>query len=766
MQNVKVCFDSDDLIRKITNNFRPNRFQVNFILVNGIEHWADVIKKLKFNVDYVVNLSTYCRNENSFPNLRDLLNELRKLINTYNRILVLPLGEYLKLNEDSHYILSILAQFSENGLYHRKIYIPLLNVENVFFREISKVNRFLIGLLPEIYKIEGNEISNLKIFSEEELVKENKGIVLKGIKKYFEFWENDASKEINLITNWANYLKTEDIHGSIEVTFYKDAYDVLCELYGDIKKIPKNYGDLKQWKWLLKKCNSINSLEDTVSEILNIKALGYKAFINWKHLDENERWLLWLWNKIKAPEGSYLKLLAESSISLEDFLEKIVNIPFERELNFDLIKERNKLIEYIGINSLPNSFWERYKALEEPEIKLKVLTSRTYEEKKEIVLNIGKLIKKGIEIDDEWKDYLLYTFPELHFYLSPFKMDDDFLESYFREYKISRIMDEASEELLKMVSDVADSSKIWRFDTRNKILNEVRNGSIIIWVDGLGIEWLSLICNYIVDKYDNIELDVRIGRAMLPSTTFHNSFEREENDIFINELDKVAHSYDYKFPDAFLKEIEVIKDIVDNYVIYNLEKNSKIIITSDHGLSRFAIKGDKYICTKDILESRKWGRFAEVIRDGALDVCEYKNDKFIIEDKYILLKGYGRFSSEGGVIGEVHGGATLEEVLVPIIVIERVKKGLEVIVRTPQVSYNRKGEAELIVEANKKLQILRLFINEEEMQGKLIGVNKWRFTLKGFKPGKYFATLFEKEKIATINFEILPAAIYIDDLGL
>ena len=39
---------------------------------------------------------------------------------------------------------------------------------------------------------------------------------------------------------------------------------------------------------------------------------------------------------------------------------------------------------------------------------------------------------------------------------------------------------------------------------------------------------------------------------------------------------------------------------------------------------------------------------------------------------FVIIKGYNRFSKSGGPGFEIHGGATIEEQVVPVIVFERV----------------------------------------------------------------------------------------------
>ena len=93
-----------------------------------------------------------------------------------------------------------------------------------------------------------------------------------------------------------------------------------------------------------------------------------------------------------------------------------------------------------------------------------------------------------------------------------------------------------------------------------KIPSEGKN---LIWVDGLGAEWFSLII-YLVEEYGKgngkfIEKKV-ITRVNLPTVTDCNRYETEK----IGDLDKYIHAENpYRYPDDLIKEIEIVKSIVN-----------------------------------------------------------------------------------------------------------------------------------------------------------------------------------------------------------
>jgi len=210
----------------------------------------------------------------------------------------------------------------------------------------------------------------------------------------------------------------------------------------------------------------------------------------------------------------------------------------------------------------------------------------------------------------------------------------------------------------------------WKFKLHKDILVQIEKDKYtkIVWIDGLGVEFVSLIKN-IVNGYENYFVEnIFIGRVELPSITKLNKFECNER---INDLDEYIHKQNpYKHPKCIVEEIDIVTNIISKI----LGGYDKIIIVSDHGFTPFVIK--KYGNTKKYkdFETEHEGRYVwiekldEKIRENIKD-----NDDFIRNPNGNALVAL-KYTSLGNVPRrEVHGGATPEEVLVPIIVISKDK---------------------------------------------------------------------------------------------
>lgn len=99
--------------------------------------------------------------------------------------------------------------------------------------------------------------------------------------------------------------------------------------------------------------------------------------------------------------------------------------------------------------------------------------------------------------------------------------------------------------------------------------------------------------------------------------------------------------------------------------------NCKIfVIASDHGASRLAVLRKKEEKYETDTAGEHSGRCCKVFDD-----CNLENK--IEENGYFVLTDYGRFKGSRRANVEVHGGATLEEIVVPIITL-KLKRQVEV----------------------------------------------------------------------------------------
>lgn len=121
-----------------------------------------------------------------------------------------------------------------------------------------------------------------------------------------------------------------------------------------------------------------------------------------------------------------------------------------------------------------------------------------------------------------------------------------------------------------------------------------------------------------------------------------------------------------KLPVHLFRELEII-DVELKRIQSKLKQNSfeKAVIVSDHGASRLAVIFEQ---ETDLLQldekGQHSGRCCPVDADPNIPYASYW-------DGYSVLANYERFKSERKANVEVHGGASLEEMVVPYYYIDQ-----------------------------------------------------------------------------------------------
>ena len=151
----------------------------------------------------------------------------------------------------------------------------------------------------------------------------------------------------------------------------------------------------------------------------------------------------------------------------------------------------------------------------------------------------------------------------------------------------------------------------------------------------------------------------------------------------VSRLDKIKHGdfekYDESPTEAATElphELIVVEESI-NAIAMRLRKKpgSKVVLTSDHGATRLAVISNSETVWELPEKGKHGGRCCRKSEfDGVLPSCVTESD----DEKWHVLAGYDRF--KGGRKGdvEVHGGATLEEMVVPVIEFDLLDKNVRV----------------------------------------------------------------------------------------
>jgi len=326
------------------------------------------------------------------------------------------------------------------------------------------------------------------------------------------------------------------------------------------------------------------------------------------------------------------------------------------------------------------------------------------------------------------------------------------LTDYFEAYKRQKLSNKLEPEFLEKVDEFALSRQFNRLPTRDEIMDSVdKKGTYLYWLDALGVEYLGLIEALVQKK--GLSIRVSIARAELPTITsvnkgFFDSWQggkKEKND----KLDDTKHSdtggynfTDNELPIHLAKELDIITAMIDKAATeLALRHCKRFLIVSDHGASRLAVlrrKEEKYDTDTSGEHS---GRCCKLFQPYDLPFAAEENG-------YLVLADYGRFKGSRAANVEVHGGASLEEVVMPII--ELTLKDSRVIVKLVDetVIVDFRNGTEIILFFNSPVKDVSVVLNGKPYQAVQIDDNHYSVNLPDTKrAGDYPADVYAGDNL-------------------
>lgn len=660
---------------------------VRFINVNSLPMWTETKKLLLSLSDETVPLSKFCEGNDTTPNINRLNTHIRKSANSQ---LITPLSEFLRIvPERAEAIIQKFIkedyQCNENGKL--RIYFLMYRMKS------------LLSILPSddprakdsILLLETDEESDYKLtIVQKELNVNLFGNEIDGFKNYLEYWESNPDKPLILHTE--NAIHFEKNHFFDDVQVIVTPYDLIKYQYTLPTGISEDLGNSENWSDLVRIIAKEGSFENACCSELSINKYSVSLFEKWHKLTDFKKWLLWLWTRLQS-DKSYVIIAARTCRSVSDFVDELYCciINYLNESVFEQYYAERKLILDLMKTVPTEKFWTKLASLKRTDA-LSCLTCLSGIEQE-------KAFKLISDIDYQNRNKVLpilrQAYPQLYYYLQndaqPNKanLSSSYVQ-YFSEYKWLKATNTVSGEFVDKVKAIAKEkgSSVFQMKSRNTYVSDYYSDNTeILFIDGMGIEYVDYLAHLFSDL-DEKQYSVifEAGYCTLPSTTeINKDFMNGKNVIEpqIRELDELKHA-NVSHPQSLIRQLQIL-DSLKNRVLGLLSGHAKrIIIATDHGTSRLAVKirnteFDNVYPRPENIEIYKYGRFCK----GTQDEPNYPtainyNDRLIFAD-------YSRFTQNGAPIDEIHGGASLEEWIVPIIVIEKFgDEKPEPVILTPQ----------------------------------------------------------------------------------
>lgn len=735
----------DELIERIKKPIRDVS-KIFVININSDDNYKKIFNL--FSESDTIRLSEFTDGDN-YPSKAKCYEKIKETINT---TLVCGYSQYLSFlpEADQRKILFEITQISVSSKKSHAVFFLFYRQDNLL-REIIKSD---IRLGEKIFLLNdktNDQLAlttfvppNLKFSSDEE--------ILHGYKEYLFEAENNPAKPQTVSTEFAmgTFPKLPCL-----IVCIPSAYTYLIERKNLSPSVPEACGKPNDWNDLL-----VNSRNQTIPQFLSEKYTSQRLddlFRNFGN-DSNYqgRWYIWLQMKhlvssmSSKKEQSYLSYVVSASDSVENFLNRyfsdLLSIHHNDPKYHSWYAERK-----IGLKNTLNNESNQFSILEERlrhfgENYVYYLTDTT-ENQKRLLL---EWVCAKSSLDSETLTLLKTIYPDLASYLMKYTFssiipDAEIYSKYFQEYKTQKVTNTLHPEFCKWVDQLADvkSRPSFKLPSRAEILDKYTSDTSCVYyfIDCLGAEYLGFIQDYCTKN--KLSCQINIARANVPTETeFNTEFKDELNPHGRYDIDTIKHK---GIEPTLIKQNDIPYYIVSELAIlgkylkeiHNLSQhNQKVIVITDHGSSRLCVlnyrgENDATIKVKaENVKTRYCFRPQEKLSDPSL---------FLYND-YAAWANYNRFSVQGGPQWEIHGGASLEEIVIPIIEISQHKGKYKATCQTPIIRPKPLEKPVIQFYITPTCNGVHVEINDKVFTCESENNSDWSCTLpEDFKAGKYSA---------------------------
>lgn len=716
---------SSSILIEIKNDLEKqgsyDRYPVRFFSVKYASDTVNEIMKLRSEIEIInscnveiVDIKDFLPHEDGWVTVDNFRNHINDLEMNKSYIIV-GFSEYARFLSNAEFITMIIGLLeTENSEqnYKRRIYIPCLALFSQIQKTIKENHRRMDAYNPFLNDINIEDLPIIYFINE---ALDNAG------------YEN----EINTSSEWFGMWRNPEINVEKPIIctsqrllfFYEKAcpdnvynikkimtYEELLEYLYDVSNIfPAKIGAEEHYKKLLEllKDSKGIDLQSIILKKINTQKITLEnVYSLWKNTDEFGRWLIQNYVLKYEKSMNYLGYVMKSldTLSSEEYVEAVYTSIFNENNMYEY--ERKELIksikktEEISFSERMNLYYQRFinttvknkTTYEVGEIKFEqevciepenteivatviqnevvpILTSCSNYERKLIVW----LYRAGFISDNYLKD--IYLEFDNYFENDDLDLEDivysEKIKAYFKIYRKARLqrnMADAYDRELTKWNKNEDDFYSWYTDTNLEhpeiILKKQGFEGNTYVLDGVGAEYMEYIVSLLNKRNVNVEF-CSYSKAHLPSIT---SVAKDLYDMkytwMLDYDQKVIHGQMFYPVTSLEKALSVIKDMINKIVLE--EGSNTFAITADHGSSvghKIFRKEKKYNFSNSEHDGRCFMLPADASESSTDDYLVYTDDKN--RDWLIALNGQSLCNNSKYV---VHGGATPEEVIIPVII--------------------------------------------------------------------------------------------------
>lgn len=726
-----------------------SRFPARIIFTESLNAYSRLEGQLKGICDITINIADFCRAQDTVPQF----DQIKEKLNEYEgkQVLLLSVGEYLRicikreLNAERRQFLSFW-ETQQSEASKTRIIMPMFSCRDIFDRVVGSVDERQQDYVWTLDTAPTVESYTISVYSP----------------KFKEAINPDADNLTGWLRDWQTILhrdepctivtlqesNVETSYGTVNIKPINSPFRYLTDFLTDGDVLVEKWENNDFWNRMVTYASKFYS--KTTFDQIAILALNVKDFdfvsvaARWKTLTEFQKELIWLWYRV-YPTGDYYSYACRKAINATDIPDRIRDEILLVSNRSELwIEQRMSAMKALNFTSFDDAYFALMDKLPLAETKLQLLTYQTHEEKTYAVKIISGLLRDGAEAGAV-ADMLASAYPALAAYMKENIGSDEAVDEYMTWYRKNKLINRFPGEYpVNMTFD--------RFDARYKLMHQMKGKDCFaFWIDGFGVEYTPLFIHELKER-GIVPDSVKIATALLPTETEYNH-QWDENDpmtVKWDRLDSCSHKGmpdDKSYYSCIVYQLAVFAEAAKK-VEELLEKHDYVVITGDHGSSRFAAlafhdSSVVPVTAPNKSTIRNFGRFCE-LDEKSVDMLPLPETSKITAKiggkTCLVMNNYQHFSVSGNVaggntdehdvVGETHGGNTTEERLVSVIVVKR-KQPLAPLTCKPKSQYvaKRNGHIETTLTFSQPVSSLEVSIGSNRAACSAVEEEKWQVSL-------------------------------------
>ena len=688
----------EDVIDRVDRYIASDKHQPIIVDLPNIKLYNEMIGHYDVDCNIVKKASSYCMEE-SLP----LMDKLQHSLSILDGIVFLNgLSCYLKLQGKNvlYNCLRSLLDLSLKG----KLVVVTYNCANV----LSEMEARLFDA-GKISIFDGDQDCQPKLYFICPKLANSVSSCIVGIDHLLDMvtFLEVGNTDVSVVTK---KTKVDFPNSMFDIVEYSSEYQVLLEQYTELGAIEYEVGTETQWAYLLKELSNYEDWNTFIAAHFGNPSNLANCMNSFAQYDANERWIYFLALATCGVKGNeYLAYIVSKSKTYGDFIMQsycaILNVSVSDSIFQKYYDERKVITSFMDeyVEEL-DTYCKQVYSKEENAIFY--LTDNTRKEKEHIIELIGKYKYSASQLDE----ILPKVYCDLATYLKPYNYANDFLNKYFALYKYCKVVNCITDEMAQIVEEQSTKREynVWLQPRSAYVDKLIKNpvSSVLYFMDAMGAEYLG----YLQSKcYENgLTFSANVARCNLPSITsmnkeFEEDFIQAGCKVYSNkDMDELKHggvyTYDYednKLPIHIVEEIDILNKLIAQLKAMPKEQTAYVI--ADHGATRLAVINE----TENKWEVSEKGKHSGRCCPKA-DISE-KPQFATEENDFWCLANYDRFKGGRKALVEVHGGATLEEVVVPVVTICKMNVSItcKLVDNKPvMVSFKKKARLRLFVDVD------------------------------------------------------------------